>query len=142
MEDKQRKEIVQGSVRPSWTKMSSSSRRSMSASIEATASGEWRLLSDDGTPQVFSAEVLAGLLKEAKDEKTRITDMEKQLDEMSVQCDEKDRLMNEKKELLKGFGVSAGEIAMDEKERDAMSQLTGVVAPGRLLAINYYQNIT
>jgi hypothetical protein len=46
---------------------------------------------------------------------------------MSVQCDEKDRLMNEKKEQLKGFRVSAGETAMDEKKRDAMSQLTGVV---------------
>jgi hypothetical protein len=51
--------------------------------------------------------------------------MEKQLDDMSVQCDEKDRLMNEKKELLKGFEASAGETAMEEKERDAMSQLMG-----------------
>jgi hypothetical protein len=85
------------------------------------------LLSDDGPPQVFSAELLAGLLKEAKEDKTRIADMEKQLDDMSVQWDENDRLLNEKKELLKGFGVSAGESAMDEKERDAISQLTGVV---------------
>jgi hypothetical protein len=55
--------------------MSSSRTRSKSARIETTASGEWRLLSDDGPPQVFSAEVLAGLLKEAKDDKTRIADM-------------------------------------------------------------------
>jgi hypothetical protein len=35
--------------------------------------------------------------------------------------------MNEKNELLKGFGVSAVCTTMDEKERDSMSQLTGVV---------------
>jgi hypothetical protein len=55
--------------------MSSSSTRSKSERIEKKASGEWRLLSDDGPPQGFSADVLAGLLKEAKDDKTRISDM-------------------------------------------------------------------
>jgi hypothetical protein len=96
--------------------MSSSSTRSKSARIETTASGEWRLLSDDGPPQVFSAEVLAGLLKEAREDKTRIADMEKQLDDMSVQCDEKDRLVGEKEELLKVIGSRRGELQGAERK--------------------------
>jgi hypothetical protein len=107
MEYEQRKGILQGSARLGWNKMSSASTTSKSARIETTASGEWRLLIDDGPPLGFSAIVLARLLRGAREDKIRIADVEKQLDDMSVQCDEKYRLVGEKEELLNVLGFPA-----------------------------------
>jgi hypothetical protein len=85
------------------------------------------LLNDDGPPQVFSAEIVAGLLRGAREDKISIADMEKQLDDMSVQCDENDRLVGENEELLKVIGVPARGTAAGGEEKDAASQLMEVV---------------
>jgi hypothetical protein len=68
--------------------MSSSRTRGKSARIEATSSGEWRLVTEGDPPHLFSADGLVAMLGEADARRKKMSEMEKKLDDLSALLDE------------------------------------------------------